>query len=136
MSKQFIKFLFAGSFGAATNIISRYIFDIAVSYSYAIIYAYLVAMVTTYILFKFLVFDRSNENTGKEFGKYVIVHILAIIIVWLVSVSFARFIFPIIGMDYRPDDIGHIIGVCSTVFSSYYLHKFFTFKDNYPKNDI
>lgn len=130
MNMQFIKFLCAGGSGAAANIVSRYAFDIAVPYSHAIVYAYLVGMATTYILSKYFVFDRSNETTSKEFGKFVIVNLFAIVIVWLVSITFSRHLFPLISMNYRPDDIGHIIGVCSTAFSSFFLHKYFTFKND------
>ena len=129
MNMQFIKFILAGGSGAIANIVSRYTFDFFVSYSHAIIYAYIVGMVTTFTLSKYFVFYVSNSNLGKEFSKFVIVNLLAIIIVWLVSMTFARILFPAINMNYRPDYIGHILGVCSTAISSYFLHKYFTFKN-------
>lgn len=128
MSK-FIKFLFAGGTAAAVNILSRYVFDIFMSYDLAIILAYLCGMLTAFLLNKYFVFNEESRNTGKEAIRFIIVNLFALLVVWAVSVFFARLIFPAINWTYYPDDVAHIIGVISTVFTSYLGHKYYTFRN-------
>ena len=128
---QFVRFLFAGGTGALANILTRYGLDVFLSYSFAILLAYLVGMITTYVLSRLFVFEKTDENTSKQFGKFALVNFGAIGIVWLVSVGLARGVFPSVGMDFYPDDIAHIIGVGSTAVSSYVMHKYFTFKTRF-----
>lgn len=123
----FLKFILAGGSGAVANIISRYVLNLFMPFSIAIILAYVVGMITTFTLSKLFVFESKNKNSTGELFRFTIVNIFALFIVWIVSIVFASIIFPSIGFTYYPNDVAHIIGVFSTAIFSYFGHKHFTF---------
>mgnify|MGYP001429757368 FL=1 len=123
----FFKFILAGGSGAVANIISRYLLNLFMPFSIAIVLAYVIGMITTFTLSKLFVFESKSQNSTGELIRFTIVNIFALLIVWIVSIVFARIIFPSIGFAVYPNDLAHIIGVCSTAIFSYFGHKFFTF---------
>lgn len=125
---QFIKFVVAGGTGAVVNILSRYLLDISLSYSAAIIIAYFFGMISTYVLSRLFVFQESGSTVSRQFARFTLVNMAAILIVWGVSVGFSRVLFPAIGMIFYADDVAHILGVGSTAVTSYVMHKNFTFR--------
>lgn len=124
---RFIRFLAVGGFAALMNVSARYLINFAVSYSAAIVLAYLVGMVTAFILSKFLVFERSDLRASTEFIRFGIVNLAAIAQVWLVSMGLAEWFFPWIGIDRFRHDIAHVIGVAVPVFTSYFGHRYYSF---------
>lgn len=124
---QFIRFILVGGAAAAVNIIARYILDIWFSFQTAIIASYLIAMMVAFILNRIFVFNGEKRFAG-EFIRFALVNFVALFVVWATSMLFSRWIFPGVGMTYYPNDIAHIIGVCVPAITSYFGHKYFTFK--------
>ncbi len=132
MSNQFIKFLFAGGFSAAINILSRILISLVFDYKIAVILAYLIGMTTAFILSRKYVFPKSGRAAKAEYTRFTIVNIIAAIQVWAISVGFALYVFPAIGFNFYPELVAHIIGVIFPIFTSYYGHKLFTFRARNP----
>lgn len=125
---QFVRFLITGGCAALVNIGARYVLDVFMAFEVAVIIAYLIAMAVAYILARQFVFPRSEAGTATESMRFVIVNLVSICIVWLTSVGLARGLFPAIGFTWYADDIAHAIGVAVPAVTSYFGHKYFTFR--------
>ena len=126
--KEFFQFLMVGGFSAGVNFISRIGFSELVTYRYAIILAYLVGMITAFLLSKHYVFEKSGRSFNDELLDFTIVNIFAVIQVWLISVGLAEYFFPYINFDIYPEEVAHLIGLGIPVISSYFGHKYFSFR--------
>lgn len=125
---EFFQFLIVGGFSAGVNFVSRIGFSELVSYRYAIVLAYLVGMLTAFLLSKHYVFEKSGRSSKHELRDFTIVNIFAVIQVWLISVGLAEYFFPYISFTYYPEEVAHLIGLGIPVISSYFGHKYFSFR--------
>jgi putative flippase GtrA len=125
---EFIRFILVGGFAAFINFISRILINNFYSFRVSVIIAYILGMITAYILTKFLVFSPSGKHPLKEFSFFAIVNGVAIIQVWLISVVLAEHLFPSWELTFHPKEIAHIIGISIPVITSYYGHKYYSFK--------
>ena len=125
---EFFQFLIVGGFAAGINFISRIGFSELVSYRYAIILAYLIGMLTAFLLSKHYVFEKSGRSSKDELRDFTIVNIFAVIQVWLISVGLAEYFFPYISFNFYPEEVAHLIGLGIPVISSYFGHKYFSFR--------
>ncbi len=128
MTKQFIKFLFTGGIAAGVNLTSRYLLNMLMSFEISVIIAYLLGMITAYILAKIFVFEASGRSISSEIKRFSIVNLFALLIVWGISVSLARIVFPAMSFTWHANDIAHIIGVIVPAITSFIGHSKFTFK--------
>jgi putative flippase GtrA len=124
----FFIFLLTGGLAAAVNIGVRLLLSLAMRFEIAVTLSYLVAMSFAYLLARIFVFERSGQSVRHEFSKFAAVNIVALVQVWLVSVGLANWLFPMIGLVFYPELVAHVVGVLSPVATSYYGHKYFTFK--------
>ena len=127
-SCQFSKFVIVGGVAAAVNFASRIVFNWSMSYRVAVFWAYIVGMICAYLLQRLFVFGASDHHPTKEFFYFTLVNMVAIIQVWLISVGLAEYLFPYIGFDYFAKEIAHAIGISIPAISSYYGHKYISFK--------
>ena len=125
---KFMRFLLTGGVAALVNVISRYLLTPVVGFEISVVIAYMIGMVVAYILFRKLVFGRSQRSIASESYRFVIVNIVALCLVWIVSVGLARGIFPAVGWTWHAEDIAHLIGVCVPAISSYIGHSKYTFR--------
>jgi len=125
---EFFQFLMVGGLAAGINFISRIGFSELVSYRLAIVLAYIVGMITAFILSKHYVFEQSGRHFKDELRDFTIVNIFAVIQVWLISVGLAEYFFPYISFNYYPEEIAHLIGLGIPAVTSYFGHKHFSFK--------
>lgn len=133
-SKQFISFLFAGGFAAVVNFGSRFFYSEFLSYGNAVILAYITGMITAFILSKLFVFEKSVHSTKKEFYYFTLVNIVAVIQTYIISVGFAKYLFPMVGFEFYPEVVAHAIGVVFPVFTSFIGHKYFSFRRENEKS--
>jgi putative flippase GtrA len=123
----FIRFLISGGIAAGVNIVSRLILSQFFPYDVAIVVAYLIGMTTAYLLMLVFVFEASGHSVSHKYLRFGLVNVAALAQVWLISIAFARWIFPAIGFDWHALTVAHAVGVISPVLTSYVGHKYFTF---------
>lgn len=128
---QFLKFLFAGGLAALVNIVSRIGYNELVSFSVAVVLAYLTGMATAFLLNKLFVFEESDNSTPKEMIYFALVNGLAVLQTWVVSMVLYVYVFINLLPNYNAE-VSHIIGVIVPVFTSYFGHKYLTFKRAKP----
>lgn len=124
---SFVRFAISGGIAAVVNIVARIALSQVMSYSAAIVLAYVIGMTTAYILMLFFVFNPSGSSVANEYLRFGLVNLIALVQVWLVSVGLADWLFPGIGFTWHSHTVAHIVGVMSPIASSYFGHKSFTF---------
>ena len=124
---RFICFLAAGGFAAFVNLASRYLLTPVIGFRLSIVAAYLLGMVVAFVLFRTLVFGRSGASVTRESYRFVVVNLLALTLVWFISVTLVSAVFPAVGLSWHAEDIAHFIGTCVPAITSYIGHSMFTF---------
>lgn len=127
MNVEFVRFALAGGVAAAVNILSRWLLSPFVRFEIAVIIAYVIGMITAFILTRHFVFERSDRNVRNEAMRFALVNLVALVQVWIVSVGLAEWVFPWLGLVWQKDLIAHTVGVISPIATSYFGHKKFTF---------
>lgn len=127
-SNRFLRFLLTGGFAALVNLASRYVLNEYMSFEAAVAVAFLFGVSTAYVLAKFFVFDRSDQAVALEFRRFLFVNLIALALVWGISVGLALYVFPAIGLRWHGDTIAHFFGVLSPTIFSYLAHKHYTFR--------
>lgn len=127
-SKQFFAFIITGGIAALVNFCSRILYNQWVDFSSAIIIAYITGMLTAFLLAKFFVFTNSNQVLHRSIVYFILVNLVAVIQTWIISMALAQYVFPSLGFQIYPKEIAHFIGISIPVFTSYFGHKYFSFK--------
>jgi len=124
----FMSFVVCGGIAACANLGSRRLFSHWLPYPAAIVLAYLIGMLTAFLLFKFFVFDSGgSRRILRETLWYTAVNALALLQTLGISIGLAEYVFPWLGMRFYPYDIAHCIGVAFPVITSFFGHNFLTF---------
>lgn len=127
-SRQFLVFLLTGGLAAAVNFGSRIVFSLWMSYSAAIVLAYLVGMTTAFLLARQFVFKEGKQALHHSAMYFVLVNAVAVLQTWVVSVGLATWILPALGVSRFAPEIAHAVGVVVPVFTSYLGHKHLSFR--------
>lgn len=126
--KRFLIFLLTGGLAACVNVLVRLLLSNFMSFQVAVVVAYLIAMVTAYALSRRFVFETSGRSVGEELTKFALVNLVAIVQVWLITMALNYYLLPAIGWTFYPELTAHMVGVASPVFTSYFGHKYFSFR--------
>jgi putative flippase GtrA len=124
----FLVFVCIGAFSSLVNLVARIIFGYYSSYEASIILAFTVALATAFILNRLLIFKGVNGHVSEQFFKFLIVNLIALVQIFLVAQMFAYYILPAIGWNWHSETVAHAIGLVSPLLTSYWVHKFWTFK--------
>jgi putative flippase GtrA len=125
---RFLEFIVVGGIAASLNWGSRFIFSIWFEYGVAIVLAYIVGMVSGFILMRSFVFDGHSRRIESQVLLYVVVNMVALPQTLIISIGLARWVFPYFGFGSRLEGTAHLIGIAVPVVTSYFGHKLFTFK--------
>lgn len=128
MTPQFLRFLVAGGVAAGANFGSRFLFSLYFAYSVSVFFAYLVGMLVAFILMRGHVFDATQGSLLPQVTKFIGVNVLAVLQTLAISLLLARWVFPSIGIIDHAEALAHLVGVLVPVVSSYFFHKFYTFR--------
>ena len=91
---RFVKFLAAGGFAAFVNLLSRYLLTPVLAFKTSIVVAYLLGMAVAFVLFRTFVFGQSGKAVSEETYRFAAVNAVALALVWSISVTLARIVFP------------------------------------------
>lgn len=78
---------------------------------------------------RFFVFNGAGKPVIPQIRKYVLVNLFALLQTFLISLVLARWVLPSIGIHSHAEALGHLIGVLLPVLTSYFGHKYFTFRE-------
>jgi putative flippase GtrA len=127
-SRQFGRFLLAGGIATLLHWLSRFLFNLFMSYGAAIVAAYAVGMAVAFVLNKRYVFPYSRRPLATEMSFFVLFNVAAFPFVWVVAYVLGELVFP----GFLPRQIalalGHGCGVVLPVLVNFVLHKSITFR--------
>jgi putative flippase GtrA len=124
---QFAGFLLAGGIAAAVNFLGRILFNQFLGYVASIILAYLVGMVTAFLLNRHAVFAPSGKSVGSEALWFTVVNMLAVLQTLVISLLLADWALPLLGVESFRKEIAHAIGIAVPALTSYFGHRYWTF---------
>jgi putative flippase GtrA len=127
LTPQFRRFLMTGGFAAAVNLGSRYLLDRVFPFVTAVVLAYLLGMLTAYVLARRFVFTDSQRHHLDSSLRFALVNVLGLLQTTVVSIGLANHLFPALGFSWHAHDVAHLAGVAAPVFTSFVAHQRFTF---------
>ncbi|MES2817908.1 MAG: GtrA family protein [Pseudomonadota bacterium] len=126
--KQFAFFLASGGVAAALNWGARFLFSVFFPFEVAVVLAFLVGLLSGFTLMRLFVFDGGGKALTPQMGKYLAVNLFALVQTLAVSVLCARWLLPSLGVVQYVEALAHLFGVLVPIVTSYFGHRFFTFR--------
>lgn len=128
MNAQFARFLLTGAIAAAVNFGSRIVFSQWMAFIPAVVLAFIVGMITAFLLNRAIVFSSSGKHWGNEASWFVAINLLGLGQTVLVSWLLSRHVLPALGLRFLVEEIAHAVGIAVPIVTSYIGHKHLTFK--------
>lgn len=126
---RFLLFVTLGGCAAAVNWLSRFPLEHFMPFSAAVVVAYLAGMVIAFTLFSRYVFPHSPRPLVEQAKFFALVNLAGITQVWLISMGLAHHLFPALGFSGPfAEPVAHGLAIGAPTVSSYFGHKFLTFK--------
>lgn len=75
-----------------------------------------------------VVFHGETKPIAPQVFIYVLINLFALAQTLLISLAMVAWVLPAAGVSTHAEAIGHLIGVLAPVVTSYFGHKFFTFR--------
>lgn len=121
-------FLITGGTAASINFGTRIFYNNWLSFSTAVVLAYVTGMATAYILAKFFIFTESTQSAHRSALLFVLVNAVAIVQTWIISMALAYYVLPALNIKSFVPEIAHAVGVVVPVFTSYLGRKRWSFR--------
>jgi len=128
ISRRFVKFLIVGGIATLVNFLSRIILGMWLGYITSIVIAYCIGLIASFALNKVFVFEQSTNALHHQLIWFTLVNLAAFPQILLISLLFARVIFPAIGMHWHVETVAHAVGLAVPVFTSYFGYKHLSFR--------
>jgi putative flippase GtrA len=125
---EVVKFVVVGGISALLNWSSRFLFSIWLSYELSIVLSFFIGLTSGFLLMKIFVFQKSEKPFFQQAAYFLGVNMLALALTWTISVYLAKTLFPAIGFRNGADGMAHLIGISAPIMTSYFGHKYLTFK--------
>ena len=126
--RQFILFIITGGTSAIINIFSRIILSNFFRFEIAILISYGIGMITAFLLAKRYVFLNSNKSIKKSFPAFALVNLISVLQTFFVSIFIKSCLLILFNNLSIIELISHTCGLGILVFTSFYGHKYITFK--------
>jgi putative flippase GtrA len=128
LSRQFGRFLLAGGLAAVANWLSRFAFNLVMSYGAAIVAAYVVGMAVAFVLNKRYVFPYSRRPLAGEMSYFVLFNLAAFPVVWAIAYLLGERLLPGLLPRQLALALGHGCAVAVPALVNFVLHKSITFR--------
>ena len=126
--KQFVLFIISGGTSAIINILSRIILSNFFRFEIAILISYGIGMITAFFLTKKYVFLNSNKSIKKSFPAFALVNLISVLQTFFVSIFIKKWLIIFLDNLSFIELVAHTFGLGILVFTSFYGHKYITFK--------
>jgi putative flippase GtrA len=128
-TREFIRYVLSGGSATVVNLAAVWLSRQFASYETAVAIGALFGTATTYLMTKTFVFNaRSKAVDYPEVARFLCIHGVVCLQIWLVAVSLERWILPAMGVAAYREAIASVIGVGSVVFTGYFLHRKVTYR--------
>jgi putative flippase GtrA len=128
LSRQFGRFLVVGGLAAIVNWLSRFAFNVVMSYAAAIVAAFAVGMAVAFVLNKRYVFPYSRRPVAAEMSFFVLFNLAAFPVVWAIAYVLGERLLPGLLPRQLALALGHGCAVAVPALVNFVLHKSITFR--------
>jgi len=128
LSPQFGRFLLAGGLAALANWLSRFFFNLVMSYAAAVVAAYAVGMAVAFLLNKRYVFPYSSRSAAAEISFFALFNLAAFPVVWVVAYVLGERLLPDLLPRQLALALAHGCAVAVPALVNFVLHKSITFR--------
>ena len=128
LTRQFFGFLVVGGVAALLHWLTRILLSVWLSFSSAVIIAYVIGMSVAFLLNSYFIFPRSEKARHAQARDFIWVNLSFFPIVWLASLMINHFL-KLIGMVSHTEELAHALAISLPMFATFLIYKFFTFKD-------
>lgn len=125
---NFFLFILTSSTSAVFNFSSRILFNQWFSFTISIFLAYCIGITVAYVLARLFVFNKVKTSIKGSAFKFIIVNIFGMLQTWLISMLLAYRVLPYYGVEQYVPEIAHFTALSTLAFTSYFGHKYFSFK--------
>src|SRR5258706_6262783 len=105
---------------------SRFVFSMWMPFELAVVFAFLVGLLTGFVLMRAFVFAGSGRPVLGQAGRYVVVNAAALAPTLVVSVLLARWLLPAIGVREHAEALRHPVGGPFPVAARYFAPRLCT----------
>lgn len=99
------------------------------SFSWAVIVAYVVGMAVAFLLNSLFIFPKSRKPKIRQARDFTIVNLIFLPVVWTVAV-YLESVFRSLGLFEYTQAVAHAVAVAVPTFVTFLIYKFFAFKDS------
>ena len=85
-------------------------------------------MLAAFVLFRRFVFDGSGSGLAAQVRNFVLVNLLGVAQTWVLAVLLVDKVLPAFGWTFRPEACGHALAIAAPVATSWFGHRYFTFR--------
>lgn len=128
MMRQFLLFLLSGGSAASLNWASRFLFSLWMPFEFAVVAAFFVGLISGFMMMRLYVFDGKEKPVMPQASKYALINMFALAQTLIISVVLARWALPALGVVDHAEALAHLVGVLVPVVTSYFGHKYLTFR--------
>ncbi|MBB3834822.1 GtrA family protein [Xanthomonas codiaei] len=128
MKRQVVLFLAAGGIAAAANFGSRIVLSHVLAYVPAIVIAYIIGMITAFLLNRAFVFKNPTNSVGAQVAWFVLINLFAVAQTVVISLLLSRWLTLWLPGRDTAETLAHAIGVVFPVFTSFVGHKYLSFR--------
>lgn len=125
---RFARFLAAGGLAAGLNFGSRIVFSIWLPYAASVTLAFLVGLVSGFVLMRRYVFAAASLGLRRQVVRYVAVNAVAFVQTLGISVLLVQWFGGRHGVDGGVEAFAHAVGLVVPVITSYVGHRWATFR--------
>lgn len=123
-----VGYLLSGGVAALVNYSSRFMFSTWFPFEVAVTAAYAMGMLTGFLLMRRFAFRPSSQTLQRQVLGYCLVNGLAVLQTLVVSSVLARLVLPALDVPGDHEAIAHAAGVAVPVITSYFGHRYLTFR--------
>jgi putative flippase GtrA len=126
---EFSRFVLSGTVAAFGNFFMVWLLRRSQSYEVSVLWGAAAALVISFILSKSYAFgSRSWERAPGEASRFIVVFALGCAVYWTVAVLLGAFALPAVLPQAVAEASGVVLGAGAMSITSYFGHRFFTFR--------
>jgi putative flippase GtrA len=130
---EFLRFLATGSIAAFSNMAAVAAFRLLMPLLPAAILGYIIGMVIAFILFQRVMFNTpglvlTRPILARRIFRFTVVNMVGLCLSVATTMTFAEIVLPAVRWTFMPVTVANFFGVAVPAFSSYFGHKFWTYR--------
>lgn len=126
--REFIKFLLVNGSAAGINFGSRFYYGTIMAYAPSVMVAYFTGMIFAFIMCRKYVFSSGKNALRHQMMYFFLVNLVGVALAVSVSVIMNDYGLFFLQHGLLREEVAHFIGLCVPAISSYFGHKYLSFR--------